>query len=102
MICDASGAGVLVYVKRMPAVRLKIEPELVGPISIGTVAVIRALCDHLQLSLAEAIGHVNRCVFDAEIVTVPAPSVAAARAAVAAIQALERVPAIEVGVVTAP
>lgn len=68
----------------MTAVSVSIEADLCGPISIGTVGVIRALMAHLTLSLTEAEAIVDRCVFDRERVQIPVPSRAAAEALLAA------------------
>jgi hypothetical protein len=54
--------------------RLSIEPELCGPISVGTVAVIRLVSEHLGVSLREAMAHVDRCVFAGEEVELDVPS----------------------------
>lgn len=64
----------------MPRIVLTIEADLCGPMSIGTVAVIRALSKHLDLALSEANEFVDRCVFDGETVTLPAPTRARAEA----------------------
>ena len=63
---------------------VSIEADLCGPISVGTVSVIRALIAHLGLSLSEAEALVDRCVFDGERVQIAAPSRAAAEALLAA------------------
>ena len=51
--------------------------------SIGTVAVIRALEMHLGLSLGEAQQFVDRCVFEGETLTLPAATRAQAEALLA-------------------
>ena len=71
-------------------IELSIEADLCGPISVGTVAIIRALMTHLSLSLPEAVAVVDRCTFGGERVRLPAPS---ARAAAALLAALRQVPA---------
>ena len=58
--------------------------------SIGTVAVIRAIEKHLGLTLAEANRYVDRCVFDGAEVRIDAPTPAAA---LALLGALGRLPA---------
>jgi len=72
----------------MPSVTLSIQADLCGPVSVGTLGVIRVLERELGLSLGDALSFVNRTAFDAETVRVPAPSLAAARACVAALAAL--------------
>jgi hypothetical protein len=62
----------------MATVHLRIEPDLCGPVSVGTVRVIRLLCDCLALSLSDAVGYVNRAVFDGETVSIATPSAEAA------------------------
>lgn len=57
---------------------LCIEPDMCGPVSVGTVAVIRVLEHELGLALGEALGWVDRAVFEGETVSVPAPSPEAA------------------------
>ena len=69
--------------KRMARVVLSIEGDFCGPMSIGTVAVIRALQKHLDLSLAEASGFVERCVFEGEQLSLRAPTRSAAEALLA-------------------
>ncbi len=67
----------------MARIILTIEGDLCGPMSIGTVAVIRALAKHLGLSLAEANRVVDRCVFDGEQLSLAAPSRLSAEALLA-------------------
>jgi hypothetical protein len=63
----------------MASVKLRIEPELCGAMSIGTGRVVKLLAQHLELGLEVALNYVDRCVFSAEEVDIPAPSAAAAR-----------------------
>jgi hypothetical protein len=72
----------------MTEIVLTIESDLCGPMSIGTVAVIRAIEKHLGLSLTQANEFVNRCVFEGEKVTLPAPSRARAEALLAEFEQL--------------
>ena len=74
----------------MSILELSIEAELCGPISMGTVAVIRALMEHAGLPLADAIALVDRCTFAGERVSLSMPSNAAAEAL---LSALARTPA---------
>ncbi|MFO0568456.1 MAG: hypothetical protein U0263_22530 [Polyangiaceae bacterium] len=73
----------------MPSVHLRIEPDLVGPVSVGTVRVIRALADGLGLELQEAAAHVERAAFEGETLVLPARSEAEARACVERLTKLE-------------
>ena len=82
----------------MSAVRLSIEPELCGPVSIGTVAVIRLVAQHARLSLSEAARFVDRCVFEGETVSIPTPSSEEAELLVRALGALPLVPKIHASV----
>lgn len=59
-------------------VELRIEPDLCGTVSVGTVSVIKLLSAKLELSLSQALDYVNRCVFSGEVVSIPAPSHGAA------------------------
>ena len=73
---------------RMTTIELAIEAEFCGPISMGTVAVIRALMSHLQLPLNDAVELVDRCTFAGERVALSAPSRAAAEALLGALREL--------------
>jgi hypothetical protein len=74
----------------MPVIEMTIEAEFCGPVSMGTVAVVRALMTHADLPMEQAVALVDRCTFAAERVVVPVPSHARALALLAALQ---RVPA---------
>jgi hypothetical protein len=76
----------------MPIVTLRIEPEICGPLSIGTARVIKLVAEHLALSLVDAMQQVDRCVFDGEAVEILAPSAAAAERFMRAVAALPPVP----------
>ena len=78
----------------MASVFLSIEPQFVGPASIGTVEVIRLIRLHAHLDLAEAKRLVDRCVFDRETIRVPTPSSADAAALVGALAQLPDLPRI--------
>jgi hypothetical protein len=86
----------------MSAVRLSIQPELCGPVSVGTVVVIRLVSQHANLSLAEAMKLVDRCVFDGETVSIPTPSSDAAAALVRALASLPEVPKVEASIEDEP
>ena len=76
----------------MASVKLRIEPELCGAMSIGTVRVVKLLTQHLELGLEPALNYVDRCVFSAEEVDIPAPSAAAAARFISAVSCLPPVP----------
>ena len=78
----------------MTVIELNIEADLCGPISVGTVGIIRALMTHLALSLPDAVAVVDRCAFGGESVTLPAPSSADAEALISALQQLAAAPRI--------
>lgn len=80
-------------------VSLRIEPELCGPFSLGTVAVIKLLARYLELALPEAMSLVDRCVFEAETVRVPAASRDAAAALLRAANELPAVPRVVVEII---
>jgi len=79
-------------------IALSIEPELCGPMSIGTVAVIRAIENCLGLPLAEANAVVDRCVFEGEEAELAAPSRAAAEALLAEFARLPAAPRIRASI----
>ena len=72
----------------MTTLHLSIEPELCGPVSVGTGAVIKLVSEHLGIPLREAMTQVDRCVFDGEAVELDVPSCDAATRFVEAIAAL--------------
>ena len=50
----------------MATVHLSVEPVFCGPVSVGTVELIKLVRERFGLSLAEAKAYVDRCVFDGE------------------------------------
>jgi hypothetical protein len=78
----------------MPILELTIEAELCGPLSMGTVAVVRALLEHSDLALEAAITLVDRCTFEGERVALALPSKASAEALLAALQSIPDAPRI--------
>ncbi|MEO7032587.1 MAG: hypothetical protein ABI548_02060 [Polyangiaceae bacterium] len=68
----------------MTTISVNIEADLCGPVSVGTVGVIKALMSHLGLGMSEAQDLISRCVFDGERVEIAAPSRAVAEALLAA------------------
>ncbi len=82
----------------MPTVRLSIQPELCGPVSVGTVRVIRLVSQHACLSIADATEIVDRCVFDGETASIPMPSPENAAELVRALRSLPAVPKIDASV----
>ena len=71
---------------------LMIDGDCCGPLSVGTVAVIRALAKHLELSVSDATELVNRCVFEGERVSLAAPTRIAAEALLAEFARLPAAP----------
>jgi hypothetical protein len=82
----------------MSILELAIEAELCGPISMGTVAVVRALMEFSGLPLEVAVELVDRCTFAGERVAVPLPSNAAAEALLAALQRVPAAPRIRASI----
>ena len=62
----------------MSQVELRVEPDLCGPVSVGTAWLVRLVSARFEISLGDALGYVYRAVFDGEAVVIPAPSLAAA------------------------
>jgi hypothetical protein len=82
----------MMLIAPMTPLSLSIDGDCCGPVSVGTVAVIRALEKHLELSLSEATELVNRCVFAGERVSLSAPSRSAAQALLAEFSQLPAAP----------
>jgi hypothetical protein len=76
--------------------RLAIQAELCGPVSIGTVAVVRVMRDQLGLPTGVATALVERCVFDGEIVNLSVNSREIADRFVQALAALPSGPRVSV------
>lgn len=74
----------------MATVRLFIQPHLRGPVSVGTVEVIRLVREHARLGLSEAKYLVDRCVFDGEPVIIPMQTPEDAAALVDALRLIPR------------
>jgi hypothetical protein len=66
-----------------------------GPVSIGTVAVIRLVSRHAHVGLAEAANFVDRCVFDGQTISIPISSAEEAELLVRALRSLPAIPKIE-------
>jgi ribosomal protein L7/L12 len=82
----------------MPSVKLSIQARLCGPVSVGTVEVIKAIRLHAGLTLGDAKELVDRCVFDAETVTIEGLTEAAAKSLFRALRALQGAPPMDVTV----
>ena len=81
------------------SIALRIEAELCGPVSVGTVSVIKLIAQHLALGVPAAMALVDRCVFDGETVTVSAPSREAATSLIRAFAALPPVPRVSAEII---
>ena len=68
-------------------VNLEIDPVFCGPVSVGTISVIKLVREYFDLDLAVAKAFVDRAVAG-ERVSIPAPSSAAACRFVEALAAL--------------
>jgi ribosomal protein L7/L12 len=82
----------------MAGVVLEIEAVFCGPVSVGTVSVIKLVREHLGLGLGDAKEYVDRAVFGGERVTIPAPDVRAAERLVAALAELPGSPRVRASV----
>lgn len=80
----------------MATVTLSIQARLCGPVSIGTVDVVKAVQTHAGLGLGDAKALVDRCVFDGETVAIADLSDVSASALVTALRSLADAPPIEV------
>jgi hypothetical protein len=50
----------------MVLVTLSVEPDLCGPVSVGTVCLVKLLAEWLELPLAQSVSAVDRCVFEGD------------------------------------
>jgi hypothetical protein len=82
----------------MPVVKFSIQARLCGPVSVGTVDVIKAVHLHAGLTLPEAKALVDRCVFEGETVSIAGLSDLAANALIAGLRQLPVAPPIDVQV----
>lgn len=71
----------------MPILRIRIERELCGPFSLGTIAPIEVLRDQLGIGLAEAKEYIDRCVFGGEVVDIEVASAELAESVAAHLRA---------------
>lgn len=58
----------------MPTIHVRVEPVFCGPFSLGTVELIKLVRERFGLSLADAKGYVDRCVFAGERVAISTES----------------------------
>ena len=70
-------------------IQMSITPKMCGPVSCGTVGLIKLLRSSLGLSLGEAKGYVDKCIFDREQVEIPVPDDVSAEDMVIKISKLE-------------
>jgi hypothetical protein len=70
-------------------VRLSIEPRFLGPASVGTVEIVKLVKLHAGVSLTEAKGLVDSCVFDGQSVAIAMSSLDSAEAFIRAISLVE-------------
>ena len=57
----------------MATVHLSVEPVLWGPMSFGTVELIKVVRARFGLQLGEAKAFIDRCVFEGEVVSFAVP-----------------------------
>ena len=82
----------------MSVFKLSIQARRCGPVSAGTVDVIKAVRLHAGVALPEAKALVDRCGLEGETATIPALSDLAANAPVAKLRQLPDAPPIDVRV----
>ncbi len=87
-------------VERKMEIALSVSPKYCGPLSVGTIGLIKQLRDQLGLSLNESKNFVDTCVFQGLQVTIPVPSGVNAETVVYAICNLETQATIEAKVIT--
>lgn len=58
----------------MPTLVLSVDPVFCGPMSVGTIELIRLLQSRFNFSLSVAKSYVDRCVFDGEAVSIEVAS----------------------------
>ena len=51
--------------------RISVTPEFWGPVSVGTVGLIKLVRERCNLGLAEAKGYIDNAVFGGEVVEIP-------------------------------
>lgn len=71
----------------MAILRIRIEPELCGPFSVGTIAPIKVLREQLGIGLLEAKEYIDRCVFGSEVVDIEVESAELAESVAAHLRA---------------
>jgi hypothetical protein len=69
--------------------RISVIPELCGPVSVGTIDLIKIIRDQCNLGLAEAKAYVDDAVFGGEIVEIPLASDVDGPALIHGIETLE-------------
>lgn len=79
-------------------VRLAIEGEFCGPVSVGSVEIIRLVRTHAGLSLAEAKAFVDHCVFAGETIDIEMPSHESAQMLIQSLKHLPDAPTIHASV----
>ncbi|MDF7809559.1 hypothetical protein P4E94_19130 [Pontiellaceae bacterium B12219] len=68
---------------------MKIKPVFSGPMSVGTIELIKLLRERLSLSLREAKTFVDSCVFDNQEISIPVPEGIDAHKIISEIQELD-------------
>lgn len=53
--------------------RLTIEPKFCGPVSVGTINIIKLIKDRCDLGLSEAKEYIDMAVFEGHTVDIPLP-----------------------------
>ena len=82
----------------MAKLRIRIQPEFLGPVSVGTISPVHILREELAISLREAKEYVDRCVFDGGVVEIDVASIDAAHRIADRLASTASPPTIEVEV----
>ena len=69
--------------------RISVDPKFCGPVSLGTVDLIKIVRERCSFGLAEAKRYIDDAVFGGEIVDIPLPAETDGSALADEIRALE-------------
>jgi hypothetical protein len=68
-----SGAAALIRYGRKMKLRVFVDPKFCGPVSVGTVDLIKIVRKRCNFGLTEAKRYIDDAVFGGEIVDIPLP-----------------------------
>ena len=69
--------------------RVSVDPRFCGPVSVGTVDLIKVVREHCNFGLRQAKDYIDDAVFGGEVVDIPLPNETDGEALVDEIRALE-------------